>query len=468
MPKGGTVTVNLCQFVWPGSRRGEEDDVSSEAQNSEEMETLMGETRDVEMATSEPCKVAAKGTGVAGMNLMKHCNRSLDIFKGVLVLFMTLAHVDLALMNPALTYGAGTPHFVGNAASGMCFLGFMAAYGFSCDNAYLSDWKARTAWQRFERVMRSAMLPVFGAWICSFAWSYMLFKVPINMEGLIMILDFRMCMGNGPDFLLCFTFCLLTMYPLRHLMNSQLDHQCVYRRAGCVAALILGPLLLTQFWVQDCTGNKKYLAYLFECTNREAYSPVLPALPHLFYFNIGVLASRYIRYVGDELKSGRGVDFKALGVQVLALLSCFLIMAYPLATVWSSNFGNLMVPTQWGMITRGFVDGPSPLWLVGNLFAVTVLLIACIGLLVVSFKESPWLYPLRLLLSELEHYGANVLMYLVVGDICQAGMYRGSMGQFPLDLSGSLIVMCGILLVTRFLHYLGASSRNTGGAPSAG
>lgn len=465
MSPHGNVTINLCQCVWPGSRNSGDEDVVSEAKTAEEVEALLG-VKDVEIAAA-PCKVLAKKKGIAG-NLMSHCNRSLDIFKGVLVLLMTLSHVDLALMNPALTYGQGAPHYIGNAAAGVCFLGFIFAYGFSCDNAYLSDAKPRTAMQRFERVMRSAMLPVFGAWVCSMAWAYMLFKVPMTMEGLIQILDFRMCMGNGPDFLLCFTFCMLTMYLMRNLMNSQLDHQCVYRRAGCVAALILVPLALTQFWIQDCTGNRKYLAYLFECTIKEPYSPVLPALPHLFYFNLGVLASRYVRYIGAELKSGRNVDLKSLGIQGLALLSCFLVLSYPLASVWSLNYGNLMIPTKWGLIARGFSDGPSPLWLVGNLFAVSVFLIACGGLLVLSLVESRWVYPLRFLLSELEHYGANILMYLVVGDICQAGMYRGAMGQFPLDLTGCITVMCGILCTTRFIHYLGASSRNTGGAPSAG
>lgn len=459
------MVLNCFQCILPGFRRFEDEDAAPEAKSVEETEALLG-ARDLEVA-AEAVKGGTHKAGVAG-NLMGHCNRGLDIFKGVLVIFMTLAHVDLTLMNPALAVGTAFPHFVGNAASGMCFLGFMLAYGFSCDNAYLSDSKVRTTFQRLERVARSAMLPVCGAWVCSMAWGYMCWKIPMNMDGLIQILDFRMSMGNGPDFLLCFTFCLLSMYPLRHLINSEFAHPSVWRRAGCAAALLLVPLALTQFWIVDCTGNRKYLGYLFECTYREAYAPVLPALPHLFYFNMGVLASRYMRYIGAELKSGRDVNLKALAAQASGVLASFLVMSYPLYTVWAANYGNLMVPTKWGMVTRGFTDGPSPLWLVGNLFVVAVLLAACVGMLLLGQVESLWFCPLRLLLSELEHYGANVLMYLVVGDICLAGMWRGMMGQYPLDTNGCITVMCGVLLVTRFVHYLGASSRNTGGAPSAG
>ena len=43
-------------------------------------------------------------------------------------------------------------------------------------------------------------------------------QLPIDLNGLIMILDFRLAIGNGPDF--CFWFCSASPYvswPCAHL-----------------------------------------------------------------------------------------------------------------------------------------------------------------------------------------------------------------------------------------------------------
>jgi hypothetical protein len=462
--KQETVVVNLCQCVFPRFPGSLEEGCSpkyetNDVQDLEEVQSLIEKNVSTE-------KLQPKG-----WDLMRHTNRALDVFKGVLVIFMTWAHVDLTLMNPALQYGAPTAHFVGNVASGLCFLGFMGAYGFSCDNAYLSDSKPRPMAQRLERVARSAMLPVVGAWVCSISWGYMCWKIPLTLDGLWQILDFRMSMGNGPDFLLCFTFCLLAMYPLRGVLNHELGHENAWRRGGCVAAMLLGPLALTKLWIQDCTGSRKYWGYILECTNREAYSPVLPALPHLFYFNIGVLACRWVRKVAAEIKDGRNIDTKNLAVQIGVALLVTGGLSRPLMSVWAMNYGNLMVMTPYGLVSRGFSDGPSVLWLVGNLFGVLSLLLTTTSVLYLGHSKaldsSSWFGffvggAMRFLLSELEHLGANVLLYLVVGDMMLAGMWRGATGQYPLDTQGCIFVVFGVTMATRFLHYLGASSRSPG------
>lgn len=400
---------------------------------------------------------------------MKLCNHGLDVFKGVLVIFMTWAHVDLTLMNPGLQYYSKVPHFVGNMASGLCFLGFMMAYGFSCDNAYISDWKKRTFAQRMERLARSALLPVGGAWVCGLGWGYMCWKFPIDLNGLFMVLDFRLSMGNGPDFLLCFTVCLLTMYSLRHAVNRFLGAQERWKRITCGAVMLLLPLATTWIVVPECVGWKKYLGYLFECTLREAYAPVLPGVPHLFYFNLGLLLSRLVKHLAAQAKDGEQVDGKFMSFCGLGLAFVFLVLSYPLYSVWSLNYGNLTAMTKWGAVTRGFVDGPSVLWLLGNLFSIYVLLASSIATYVAVQRAPKFLsMPLRVLLGELEHLGANVLLYLVVGDLLLAGLWRGQMNQYPLDNQGCIAMTLGLFCVTRFLHYLGASSRATGDIVSAG
>lgn len=399
-----------------------------------------------------------------GVDMQRVVSRSLDVFKGVLVVFMTYAHVDLCLLNPALTVNPdAAPHIVGNVASGLCFLGFMLAYGFGCDGAYLADWKVRPTSERLARVARSALLPVCASWICSCAWGFMCFKFPMDENTLLAILKLRIAVGNGPDFLLCFTICLLAMYPLRHLVNQELSAPSWWRRSACAAMMLLVPLGFTSFAIQDCTGNRIYLNYFLECNAREAWAPNLAALPHLFYFNLGVLLSRGVRSLHIAAKAGR-LDIsvgKAAGAYVV-LSAALLLLSVPLMSVWNWNYGNLTVETKWGAVNRGFSNGPSTLWLVGNLFCLDVLFAACAAAHLLSKRsDHALLWPFRFLLHELEHLGANILIYLVVADICLAGLYRGLQGQFPLQMEGCGTVTLGIILVTRFIHYLGASSRPT-------
>jgi len=220
--------------------------------------------------------------------------------------------------------------------------------------------------------------------------------------------------------------------------------------------LLLGPLTLTRLIVTDCTGMRKYFGYFFECTIRDAWSPVLPALPHLFYFNMGLLLARLVRYVDADLKAGASIDGRKLATSSLFFAIAAMICCYPLATVWANNFGNLSVPTKWGPITRGFVDGPSVLWLLGNVFPVFALLALSVALqyMISTYAVGPWFAPVRLLLSELANLGANVLLYLVMADILLAGLYRGNQGQFPLDTQGCFVMVCGITTITRFLQFL--------------
>merc|ERR1719443_831994 len=104
----------------------------------------------------------------------------------------------------------------------------------------------------------------------------MCFKLPLDFKTLVAILDFRLTLGNGPDFLLCFSACIVVMYALRPVVNAGLRRDNSVRFGLCVAVLLLGPLALTRLIVSDCTGMRKYFGYFFECTFREAWSPVLP------------------------------------------------------------------------------------------------------------------------------------------------------------------------------------------------
>lgn len=400
--------------------------------------------------------------------LFKNVHASLDVFKGILVVIMTLAHTDLVLMDPAIQY-VGVPHAIGNLAASVCLLGFMLSYGFSCDYAYFSEMKRRPAVDRLKRMLRSAALPVLGAWVCAFGWGWMFFKMPMEIWTVIHLLDFRITLGNGPDFLLCFTVALLVTYPLRHALNMGLSRdRSILIRIAFAIIMLLVPMKLTQIVIEDCTGLRKYAGYFLECTKRDPFAPVLPALPHLFYFNMGIILSRVVVELDGNLKSGYRPDKGMLISSSLFLAMLLSTLSYPLITVWASNYGNVMEKTRWGMVTRGFVEGPSVLWLLGNIFPVTIMFVLSCSVHVAArfYKASNaivhWvvLAPLRWFRDEMAFMGSNVLLYFVVADLCLAGLYRGKT-EMTLPLSGTIPMTIGILAIVRFLHYLSAAGRGS-------
>jgi len=437
-----------------------------EKAEAEEKQTLLADAAREVLVEKADAKLQVKPS----KELFKTISSALDVFKGVLCFLMIYSHVDLCLVNPVEVYYTKLGHFVGNAASGMCFLGFVFSYGYTCYWAYLSDWNPRPWKQRLERVVRSATLPIIGAWVCSLAWSYMCFKIPITQESFMDILNFYYVWGNGPDFLLSFTTMLLVSFALRKPLNMMLgdSNRTPARVAGAAFVMLSFPLLLTQCVVPDCTGNKRYWQFFIPCDKRENVGMAnLPALPHFFYFNLGVLAAVGTKALGERLDAWRS-ELPSLSrrrdwLPALAASSVcsalvvgvmLAVFAYPLYDQWWLNYGNIAAQTKYGAIIRGWSRGPSPLWLLGNLFWIYALLVGCLAFVAVARHFLP---PLEVVTKEAEHYGANVLIYLVVSDCLLAGLYRP--GQFPVTAPQGFFVTVVIMLCIRFIHYLGASGR---------
>lgn len=435
---------------------------------------------EAEKARDEETTQLLPSSGAKQTKILGICTEALDTFKGLLVVIMTWAHVQLTLMSPAEQSNLSSAHFIGNAAASLCFLGFMLSYGFTCDIAYISDSKKRCPWERTRRVLRSAALPIVGAWICGFGWAWMCFKLPMDLSTTINILDFRATVGNGPDFLLCFTTCLLIMNSLRSLVNFALEQPphatftlthgnnatttIQYARGlrwGCVAFLLLGPLALSRVSVHDCTGVRKYYGYFFDCTIRDAFAPVLPALPHLLYFNAGLLLARGVKAIDDNK-----VDIQIVTKVAAMVLFVSAGLTAPLIKLWSYNFGNLSMPVQLGSVSmqvnRGFVDGPSPLWLLGNVFPVSAVLLSVLGGSYWAGSSKANNSPGHFIIRELQNLGEHILLYLIIADLCLAGLYRGTNAQndnFPLSAPGCAAMTFGILFLTRAVQYLCTSSR---------
>lgn len=429
-----------------------------------------GEAAETEKLLAVEAAVAPK-KATTSKELFQTVSQALDIFKGLLCILMVYSHVDLCLVSPAEVFYGKLGHFVGNAASSMCFLGFVFSYGYTCYWAYLSDLRPRPFTEKLSRVLRSAILPIVGAWICSAAWSFMCFKIPITTETVVGILTFYYVWGNGPDFLLSFTIMLLISFSCRSLIIRFLQSDGTtkgrFQCAVFVGLMITFPLLLTKMVMPDCTGNRRYFQFFLPCDKREPSGMAnLPALPHFFYFNLGVLSAVATKHVGDlgiQWSGGsvaaqlqRNAFLATTGVIAIVLNVFAACLAYPLYDAWFQNFGNIAVVTRFGEIIRGWSRGPSPLWLLGNLWGVYTVLLISIAFAVLMKKNTVFAPVVRALTDMLQHFGANVLIYLIVSDCLLAGLYRGT---FPLTAQTGAIATAAIMGSTRFIHYLGASGR---------
>mmetsp|Transcript_51994 Transcript_51994/g.111342 ORF Transcript_51994/g.111342 Transcript_51994/m.111342 type:complete len:440 (-) Transcript_51994:80-1399(-) len=435
-------SVYLCSCVFVKPEKDAEEGTTEEA--APLMAAELGIAAPTHILDKKPVARPAGG-------FLTELSHAWDIFKGVLCIFMVWSHVDLTLTTGTDQLYTHVGHTVGNVASGMCFLGFMISYGYSCHFAYLTNSKNRPASEQFFRMMRSACLPIMGAWICAFAWAFMFFKLPINWTTAISIFTFYNVFGNGPDFILSFTTTLLLSFTWHKWMNVGLDSKNSWKQCLTVGVMLLGPLLLTQFVVQNCTGERKYIMFFLECNIRDAWTCNLPALPHLFNFNLGVLLARLSAREDKKLKEGQE-SFINSPIMLAGIAGVLFTMAVPLFSAWSYNYGNLTVETKWGPVVRGFSGGPSPLWLVGNLFWLFILFIASVlaARLAMAYTSFCWIT------ETMEHLGANVLLYLVMSDMMLAGLYSG---RFDMHPAGAGVFTAGMMVAIRFVHYLGQSSR---------
>lgn len=272
--------------------------------------------------------------------------------------------------------------------------------------------------------------------------------------------------------------------------------------ALCVV-LVLSPVLLTIRPVQNCTGlPRKYINIFLPCEWQEPWTSNLPALPHLMYFNLGVIASRFVGWL--DRSAHLLIDANALAkekhianvvcssrwllVPYLLTGAVFYGLSIPLLQAWGAAWGNLYTTvTVDGYnipIKRGFKEGPNFWWLAGMLFPLYCIFsgVAILRSAVQWLKTSKhtagdgwgsagsWARTSAesvdyVLENCFSHLGANILLYLIVTDLILAGSYRGGQAGlaptdiFPLTVWQGGYYVVWIFAVIRFLHYLAKSSR---------
>lgn len=400
---------------------------------------------------------------------------SLDIFKGILVFLMTMGHTLITLSPPNIRNTSTLATFVMNACASQCFGGFMIAFGYSCYGAYLKvDERSKGAAVRFQRVLRTCALPVCGAWVCSFAWAFLCFKVSVTKLTLVEILTFYKVFGNGPDFLLCFSINLAVTYILWEPITNRVQNVKQPYRQAVAVALLLCPIFLSFCVIHNCSGLKHYLNFFMPCRYRGLAfeSPNLPALPYLFDFGLGVTAALakeewlgHLRPEGNSMIMPWSSASFWLLVSLIATIG-FYITFTPLKNIfWDAQLGNVRVQTPWGWMIRGFDEGPSMLWLLSTVFPIQCWFVISFfmakGSLASQCDQGP-LCLFRWFTKALEHLGANVLFYLVVADVFLAGLFRANSfapDQYPFDTMDAFGCTILILLMGGFIHYLAATAR---------
>lgn len=418
---------------------------------------------------------AEEGVCVDVHNFVLRSSSALDIFKGILVLLMTASHLMIALCSPQERAESFISLLVCNAASSGCFVGFMIAFGYASYPQYLREWPdPPDATERRARVFRACIHPILGAWVCQFAWCFVYHKYLPTPSTVISIFTFARVFGNGPDFLLGFSINLFLAYMLWGMLNK--IHGSVqpgWRQDAVAVGLVLAPVLLTLTPVPDCRGFGRTVQIFLPCQQREIDSVNLAALPHLLDFGLGVLlACVKDRFISDlrpisnnekqstmHLLPWHAVRQWTIATAIVLFSMCVLFV--PLGQVWFiTDLGNVQVQTAYGWIIRGFAGGPSACWLLSTVWPVSMLAILSFTLAVAKdfFTFGSFMYNVTVLL---EHLGANVLYYLIVGDILLAGMFRGfeQVDPYPLSVMGCLYCTIAFLAIGWCLHYMAKMSR---------
>lgn len=418
--------------------------------------------------------------------LLRDASVAVDVFKGSLLVIMATSSVIITMSSPALRSHSYFSLVICNTAASVGFIGFLMSFGFSCYGQYLHEWpdppKEPTSLRL--RVLRTIGGPIVGAWACNFVWCFLCLKNELNQPNLFDVFTFSKVFGTGPDFLCSFSLDLAIVYllwrPIMHLIDyAGKDEDGVVsrlspenRRDLTALAITLSPLLLTILAVPDCTWSKRWVQWFLVCDKRDIDTPSLAALPHLMDFGIGILAAAcWHRFLADLRPYGDGgpngglsiISMKACRrwcLTLLGTLMVLLLLFVPLGQVWFyTDLSVVQMQTPFGQLVRGFSNGPSMLWLLATLWPVAM----WVGVVVVlvTLRGSPLGVILQWPLGWLEHLGANVLFYLVLIDLCLAGMFRGlqRVDPFPFDLSSCLACTALMFIFGRFLHLICRSAR---------
>ena len=349
-----------------------------------------------------------------GAEFQTWVSRSLDVFKGIFIIFMLAEHtrssfgIDMTSKEPIM-------QFVSQVACSLDMTSFSTAYGFSCYQAYLTNSKNRSSRDQFWRVFRSVGLIVSAMWMCNIIFALGVLRWVPTWTNMRKIFTMEVLFW---DFLATFPAMLLMGF----LITKPLMHVAV--RSGlfvrlCVFAILLGlPLLSPQFALEACsTLPERYSAVFLGCVKRAMGAMRFSAGTYMFFFNLGCIVSMYV----SEYRTGPSLQMlrKPHWVAFLTFFAIEFAYALPLLHEYNSPWEYL----NWNGYRR--FPMTAPLMLAWGFLSQSV----AIGALCLTYCERKLKF-LRPIVSMLEHFGANVLLYLTVSNFVINSIFHVEWEQY--------------------------------------
>ncbi len=361
-------------------------------------------------------------------NFESWISSALDVSKGIFIIFMLTEHTRSAF-SIGMTEKEPIMQFVSQVACALDMTCFSTAYGFSCYRSYLTNSKGRSKWSQLTRIFRSVGLICGAAWACNISFELTVLQNPPSWEVMRKIFSFDVVYW---DFLTTFPAMLLTAFvttkPLMALA-SRSSNQLV--RIVIFAFLLCWPLLASDLAMDTCpTMWDRYKAIFIGCVRRTLGAMRFSAITYMFYFNFGCIVS--FLTLEHSQSGAKPVSLlqkvsKPHWIGYAVLVSMELWFAVPLLKEYNRSWEYL----DW----EGYRRFPmtAPLTLAWGFLSQSVGLFA-LGLTRLARLHLPSLVSrtLHAVCHTLEHFGANVLLYLTCSNIIIHGLFQVDWKQFQL------------------------------------
>lgn len=360
--------------------------------------------------------------GESGVHVSEEwISAALDVFKGIFIIFMLTEHTRSGF-SMKMTSGEPIMQFVSQVACSLDMTCFSTAYGFSCYRSYLTNSKGRSMKSQLWRLFRSIGLISAAAWACNVSFELAVLQNPPTWESMRKIFTFDVVYW---DFLTTFPAMLLTAFvTTKPLMTIASKSPNQFVRLSIFAVLIIWPLLASNWALDTCpTALDRYKAIFMGCVRRTLGAMRFSAFTYMFYFNFGCIVSMLTL---EHSKSGakpsvsmRDILTKPHWIAYGVLLAIELYYALPIFQEYNRSWEYL----NWEGYRRFPMTAPLTLaWgfmsqSVGVLALVLTAIVRPQVLKLSSSIQHVFRNTIGVACKVLEHFGANVLLYLTVSNI---------------------------------------------------
>lgn len=373
--------------------------------------------------------------------------------------------------------------FVSQVACALDMTCFSTAYGFSCYRSYLTNSKGRSNWSQFTRLFRSVGLICAAAWACNISFELAVLQRPPTWDAMRKIFTFDVVYW---DFLTTFPVMLLTAFvTTKPLLSIASKSSNQLLRLAIFASLICWPLMASDWALETCpSALDRYKALFIGCVRRNLGAMRFSAFTYMFYFNFGCVVSLLMlehSRSGAKFPSLKNVLTKPHWIAFAILYSIELWYAVPVFQQYNRSWEYF----NWEGYRRFPMTAPLTLAWGFMSQSVGILALSMTALLrprITKIADSVprWFNRiLSLKCKVLEHFGANVLLFLTVSNIVIHAFFNVDWRQYQFrdarktgkskksDLAYSIaewewVVLGGALgqiLFVELLRYLVRSSR---------